>query len=79
MLLNRAKDEGFYNEGIYVSFARTLDDPRAWSAPRKVMNGGGWYPQVAGLETSTGTVKQAGQRARLLITGRSEHYIEFQR
>jgi len=79
MLLNRAKDEAFNNEGIYVSFARVLDDPRAWSAPRKVMNGGGWYPQVAGLEPTTGTDKQAGQRAQFLITGRSEHYIEFQR
>jgi hypothetical protein len=79
MLLNRTKDEAFNNEGIYVSFARTLDDPRAWSTPRKIMNGGGWYPQVAGLEIMTGTDKQAGQRARLLITGRSEHYIEFQR
>ena len=79
MLLNRARDENFNNEGIYVSYARTLDDPRAWSVPRKIMNGGGWYPQVAGLEPMTGTDKQAGQRARFLLTGRSEHYIEFQR
>ena len=79
MLLNRAKDESFNNEGLYVSYARTLGDPRAWSAPRKIMNGGGWYPQVAGLEPMTGTDKLAGQRARFFVTGRSEHYIEFQR
>ena len=79
MLLNRTKDERFNNEGLYVSFARTLDDPRAWSAPRKIMNGGGWYPQVAGLDAQSGTDKLAGQRARFFITGRSEHYIEFRR
>jgi hypothetical protein len=79
MLLNRAKDESFNNEGIYVSFAATLNDPRAWSAPRKIMNGGGWYPQVAGLEPQSGTDKHAGRRARFFLTGRSEHYIEFQR
>jgi hypothetical protein len=78
MLLNRARDENYNNEGIYVSYARRLDDPRAWSAPRKIMNGGGWYPQVAGLEAG-GTDKQAGQRARFFLTGRSEHYIEFSR
>jgi hypothetical protein len=79
MLLNRTRDELFNNEGLYVSYARTLSDPREWSAPRKIMNGGGWYPQVAGLEAQTGTDKQAGQRARFFITGKSQHYIEFRR
>jgi hypothetical protein len=77
MLLNRARDESFNNEGIYVSFALSLDDPRAWSAPQKILNGGGWYPQVAGLEPGTGTDKQMGSRARFLLTGRSTRYIEF--
>ena len=79
MLLNRTRDESFTNEGIYVSYARTLNDPRAWSPPRKIMNGGGWYPQVAGTEPGTGTDRQAGQRARFLVTGRSDYYIDFQR
>jgi hypothetical protein len=79
MLLNRARDEGFGNEGIYVSYAGRLDEPPAWSAPRKIMNGGGWYPQVAGLEPGSGTDKLAAQRARFFVTGRSEHYIEFHR
>ena len=79
MLLNRARDESFNSDGMYASFAPRLDDPRAWSAPRKFMNGGGWYPQVAGLEIGTGTDKEAGQRARFFLTGRSEHYIEFGR
>ena len=79
MLLNRTRDEHFNNEGIYVSYARRLDDPRGWSTPRKIMHGGGWYPQVAGLEPTTGSDKEAGQRARFFVTGRSERYIEFQR
>ncbi len=79
MLLNRAKNEYFNNEGIYVSFADALDDPRGWTAPQKILNGGEWYPQVAGLEAGNGTDKLAGQRARFFMTGRSAHYIEFQR
>ena len=57
------------------------DAGRSTSVDRaeKGMNGGGWYPQVAGVEPMTGTDKQAGKRGRFLITGRSEHYIEFQR
>jgi hypothetical protein len=43
------------------------------------MNGGGWYPQVAGLEPGMGTDKVAGQRARFFVTGRSESFIEFER
>ena len=79
MLLNRAKNENFDNEGIYVSYSRDLSDPRAWSAPRKLMNGGGWYPQVVGLDTAGGTDREAGQRARFFLTGRSTSYIEFER
>jgi hypothetical protein len=79
MLLNRAKDEQFGQDGIYVSYAPTLDAPRAWSLPVKVLNGGGWYPQVAGLDAGLGTDKLAGARARLFLTGSSSHYIEFER
>lgn len=77
MLLNRARDEAFNNEGIYVSFAERLDDPGAWSAPHKIFNRGDWYPQVAGLEPGTGTDKHMGRRARFFLTGRSSRYIEF--
>jgi hypothetical protein len=77
MLLNRTRDEAFNNEGIYVSFAATLDEPRAWSAPRKILDGGGWYPQVAGPEPGSGTDKHTGRRARLFLTGKSTRYIEF--
>jgi hypothetical protein len=77
MLLNRTRDEAFSNDGIYVSFAPRLDDPRAWSPPRKILNGGGWYPQVAGNESGVGTDRQMGSRGRFLLTGRSTRFIEF--
>jgi hypothetical protein len=77
MLLNRTRDEAFNNEGIYVSFAWRLDDPPGWSAPQKILKGGNWYPQVAAAEPGIGTDKQAGRFARLFLTGRSNHYIEF--
>ncbi len=79
MLLNRARDEQYNNEGIYVSYAPTLDDPRAWTVPHKIMNGGGWYPQIAGSERGSGSDKQMGQRARFFLTGRSTSLLEFRR
>jgi hypothetical protein len=79
MLLNRAKDEQFGQDGIYVAFAPTLADPGGWSAPIRVLSGGGWYPQVAGPEVGAGTDRLAGQRARLFLTGVSTHTLEFER
>ena len=46
MLFNRANDGSVSQEGIYVSFAPTLDDPDAWSTPQRLIAGGRWYPQV---------------------------------
>lgn len=79
MLLNRAKDENYTQEGIYVSFAPTLDDPALWSAPQRLLNGGKWYPQVVGLSPGTGTDKLAGATARLFMSGRSDWMINFTR
>lgn len=76
MLLNRAKDDQFGQDGIYVAFAATLD-PTQWSAPVKILSGGGWYPQVIGSETGVGTDRTAAKRARFFITGKSERMIEF--
>jgi hypothetical protein len=76
MLVNRARDETFNTDGIYVAFARQLADPSAWSMPQRVVSGGGWYAQVVGLEAD-GTDRRAGQRARFFQTGRSDFYIEF--
>ncbi len=78
MLLNRAKDDQFGQEGIYVSFAPALD-PSQWSAPARILSGGSWYPQVIGAESGVGTDRIAGKRARFFMTGRSERMIEFDR
>lgn len=77
MLLNRAKDENYAQEGIYVSFAPSLDDPSLWSAPQKILTGGKWYPQVVGSSPGTGTDKLAGASARFFMSGRSDWMINF--
>jgi len=78
MLLNRARDGSFAQEGIYLSHAASLDSPASWSAPQRLLAGGKWYPQVIGLEPGSGTDRQAGQRARLFVGGASEYEIVFQ-
>ncbi len=78
MLLNRARDEAFSQEGIYVSFASSLSAPSEWSAPQRIWDGGSlWYPQVVGLERGTGTDKEAGEYARLYTGGRSTTLVHF--
>jgi hypothetical protein len=77
MLLNRASDETFAQEGIYVSFSPRLGDPLAWSTPERILRGGRWYPQVVGLEDGRGSDAWAGQTARFFLSGRSDHLIEF--
>lgn len=77
MLLNHAKDAQWSQEGIYVSFAPRLDDPKLWSTPVRILDGGRWYPQVMGLEEGTGTDKVAGRWARFFMGGASDYLIQF--
>jgi hypothetical protein len=77
MLLNRAMNGAYDQEGIYISYAPTLDDPRAWSHPTKIVNGGAWYPQVVGSEDGVGTDRTAGENARLFMLGTSRHTLRF--
>ena len=77
MLLSRAKDTRFSPDGIYVSFSPTLDDPRLWSRPQKILDGGNWYPQVIGLEHGVGSDTVAGASARFFMSGTSQHTIQF--
>ena len=79
MLLNRAKDESFTQEGIYISFNPRISEPDGWSAPQKILDDGRWYPQVVGLELGRGTDALAAQVARFFMGGRSEYVIEFSR
>jgi hypothetical protein len=77
MLLNRAKDDWFTPEGIYVSFAPELDDPSRWSTPVRVLKGGKWYPQIIGLGDGDGTDKVAGEWAWFFMFGTSQYTAHF--
>ena len=76
MLLNRAKGKGWMQEGIYVGFSDDISDPRSWTQPWKIYDGGQWYPQVIGLRKGE-TDKKAGQVARFFMGGNSEWEIIF--
>ncbi|HSV73287.1 MAG TPA: hypothetical protein VLH79_05960 [Chthonomonadales bacterium] len=90
MLLNRAIDRTWKQEGVYWSTCPTLARPEAWTRPEKLMDHAelapamegapGWYPQVVGLDPrrrETDTL--AGRRARLFVHGRSRWEVLFLR
>jgi hypothetical protein len=83
MLLDRAMDADWTQEGVYASFGRNLADPGSWTAPRKVVGGLGrdrWYLQVLGLDAGRReTDKLAGRTARLFVRGESRWEIDFLR
>ena len=78
MLVNKAKDESFGEEGSYISYNAELLDPMGWSPPVRIMKGGTWYPQVVGLEDDGGDAS-AGQVARFFSGGRSDYLLYFNR
>jgi hypothetical protein len=78
MLVNRAKDESFGEEGSYISYNADLSAPMGWSTPERIMKGGPWYPQIVGLEADGGDAS-AGRVARLFSGGRSDHLLYFDR
>ena len=81
ILLNRAIDRNWKQEGVYVSFNSDLANPAGWSAPQKILDATGadrWYPQVVGLDRANrDTDKLAGRTARLFVRGQSRWEIEF--
>ena len=79
MLINRAENDRFGQDGIYVSFSPTLAEPSRWSVPARILDGGEWYPQVIGEQYGSGTDRIAGKRARFFILGRSQWFIQFER
>jgi hypothetical protein len=79
MLLNRASSYEWKQEGIYISYNPRIDDPRGWTEPVKLLDGGRWYPQVIGLDSVTGTDKEAGEVARFYMSGTSDYIIRFVR
>jgi hypothetical protein len=83
ILLNRALDRNWTQEGIYISFNRDLAHPNGWSPPGKIMGQlrkEQWYPQVVGLDKSKReTDKLAGRVARLFVRGASTWELLFSR
>jgi hypothetical protein len=81
ILLNRAQDYTWKQEGIYVTFNRDLSNPKGWSPPKKILGGlrdDQWYPQVLGMAADKHeTDKLAGRVARLFARGESRWEILF--
>jgi hypothetical protein len=77
MLLNRAVSAEFDQGGICVAYLSDLANPKGWSTPVPLLEGGEWYPQVIGLAPGTGTDKLAGEVARFYMAGRSEYIMRF--
>ncbi len=85
MLLNRAIDKSWAQEGIYISYNPDIADPQGWTPPVKILDSeplprSKWYPQVFGLDAAAReTDRLAGRRARLFVAGESRWEIEFLR
>jgi len=83
MLLNRAKDKEWAQEGIYISFNAELSEPHGWSKPVKILDAdklekSRWYPQVVGTDAEKKeTDKLASKTARLFVAGISKWEIVF--
>jgi hypothetical protein len=83
MLLNRAKDKDWAQEGIYISFNPSLSDAASWTKPVKILDAkdlekSKWYPQVMGTDREKQqTDKLAGKTARLFVAGVSKWEIVF--
>ena len=55
-----------------------MTSPAGWSEPKKVYDGGPWYPQVVGTNAAEHeTDKRAGRSARLFLRGNSKWEIVF--
>jgi hypothetical protein len=79
ILMNRAIDPNWKQDGIYIILAPDLADPAGWSEPTRIIEGGGWYPQVVGLDHARQeTDREAGALSRLYVHGKSEYYLRFE-
>jgi hypothetical protein len=78
MLLNRSRAgaPAFRQDGAHWCWGEALDQPEAWSAPRRLTHGGSWYPQVVGLGPGDSDT-EAGGSARFFMAGRSGWRIRF--
>ena len=80
MLLNWTEDgaSDIVQRGVFVSFNEDLANPSGWSAPRRIVEGGSWYPQAIGFGPDDGDAS-AGAEARFFMSGYSAWTIRFHR
>ena len=79
MLLNRTRYRpGWPQEGVYISYNPDVGDPTGWTPPRRILEGGTWYPEVIGVDAEAKeTDKMIGRQARFYMHGRSKHEMIF--
>lgn len=78
ILMNRAIDPRWKQEGIYLSLTKDISDPLSWTAPLRILEEKGWYPEVVGLNVERReTDRQLGSTGRLFIHGESNYIIRF--
>lgn len=78
ILLNRAIDPRWKQEGIYLCLTPDISDPHSWTEPLKILADTGWYPQVVGMDFARHeTDREAGEVSRLFIHGKSKYTIRF--
>ncbi len=80
MLLNWTEEGSadIVQRGVFVSFNDDLANPAGWSAPRRIVEHGSWYPQVIGAGPDEGDTL-AGADARFFMSGYSAWSIRFER
>jgi len=76
MLLNRAIDPNYWQEGIYITFNADISKPQGWSTPQRIRKDGSWYPLAVGTNKGE-TEKLIGRKARYFEQGVSLWEIEF--
>jgi len=75
---------GWFQEGIYISYANDLSDPTTWGHATRLLDGenigfrAGFYPEVIGLEEEE-TDSYSGWYSRLYVQGISRWEIIFSR
>jgi hypothetical protein len=72
-LVNRANDQFWGQEGVYLSFSTDLIN---WTEPEKILESNDWYPQVIGLGQD-GSDTVAGRYVRVFVGGLSTFILEF--
>jgi hypothetical protein len=78
ILMNRAIDPRWKQDGIYISFTPDISDPTSWTDPVRILQETGWYPQVIGSDLARQeTEREAGQTSRLFIHGESNYRLNF--